>query len=251
MLSILLPVARRSTPETAQLVWNDLRVALAAISAYAPEADVVVGWNGAEEPRDLPKNPNVRLIPQPEGITTASEAWNFCASQTDAEELLVTGDDVVFHPETVRLLLEDVAFIRENLKDRKIGFVGARSNYVKGAQNIRAANGGQLAPSMLAYDSEQTIVAAPMVVPIASWIEHATFDLVGGFPNTNWFGDDLICWDLVRQDHMHFVSRAYVHHVGERSTGQGESWAKLLEEGLAWLSEHRPDFHAVLTQHSA
>jgi hypothetical protein len=251
LLSILLPVARRSTPEEAQTCWGDLRVALASIAAYAPEADLVVAWNGLEEPRDLPPNPKMRLIRQAKGITTASAAWNFCAAQTDADELVVTGDDVVFHPDTLQTLLADVSIVREQAPDRPIGFMAARSNYVKGAQNIRCPNNGQLSPNMMSYDSESTILTAPMVVPIASWIEHETFDRVGGFPNTNWFGDDLMCWDLLQLGYVHFVSRAYVHHVGERSTAQGKSWDVLLAEGLAWLSENRPDFHALITGSAA
>jgi hypothetical protein len=239
VLSILLPAARRSTPEEAQSCWGDLRVALASIAAYAPDIDVVVGWAGLEEPRGLPDNPRVRLVRQAPGITTGSEAWNWCATQTDAEELLILGDDCVLHPDSVRLLLEDVAIIREQAGPR-IGMVGARSNYVKGPQNIRSANGGAL--NGIGYDSEQGIFQVDMVVPVAAWVEHAVFDSVGGFPPTNWFADDLICWDLVNAGYSHFTSRAYVHHVGQRGTGQGKSSQQLLDEGLAWLRQNRPDF---------
>jgi hypothetical protein len=240
VLSILLPAARRSTPEEAQTCWGDLRVALASIAAYAPDVDVVVGWAGLEEPRGLPDNPHVRLVRQAPGITTGSEAWNWCATQTDADELLILGDDCVLHPDSLRLLLEDVAVIREQAAGLRIGMVGARSNFVKGPQNIRSANGGSLAG--IGFDTEQTIVQVDMVVPVAAWVEHAVFDSVGGFPPTNWFADDLICWDLVNAGFSHFTSRAYVHHVGQRGTGQGKSDQQLLDEGLAYLRRHRPDF---------
>lgn len=247
MLSILIPAARRATPDTAQTCWGDLRVALASVAAYAPECDVVVGWNGLEEPRDLPPNPRARLLRQAPGITTASDAWNWCAAQTEAEELLVLGDDVVLHPDTVGKILEDVAFVRRERPGTKLGFVGARSNFVKGPQNVRAPNGGELPPNMMAYTSEQAIIEVPMVVPIAAWVEHAVLDAAGGFPGTNWFADDLICWDLRRAGYAHFVSRAYVHHVGERSTSQSAgSQRALLEQGLAWLRDHRPDYWAEL-----
>lgn len=240
MLSILLPAARRSSPgEDPQAVWGDLRVALASVQAYAPGVDVVVGWNGQEVPRALPDNPSMRLVRQPPGITTGSEAWNWCATQTDADELLILGDDCVLHPDTLRLLLEDAAAL-EAVHDGRVGFVGCRSNYVKGPQNIRTTNGAtQIA---VRFDSEERVLETDMIVPVAAWIRHATFDLVGGFPATNWFADDVCCWDLARLGHRHFVSRAYVHHVGERATGQGKSSEVLLREGLAWLKAHRPDF---------
>ncbi|MCU4185056.1 hypothetical protein K6U06_11845 [Acidiferrimicrobium sp. IK] len=239
MLSILLPAARRSLPEDAQTVWGDLRVALASIQAYAPGVDVVVGWNGLEEPKALPDNPHVRLLRQAPGITTGSEAWNWCATQTDAEELLILGDDCVLHPDTLRLLLEDVAAVSQS--HEPIGFVGCRSNYVKGVQNIRSPNAPEPLQA-ISFQSEKTIFQTDMVVPVAAWIRHATFDSVGGFPPTNWFADDVCCWDLAVSGHHHFVSRAYVHHVGERATGQGKSSETLLQEGLAWLRDNRPDF---------
>lgn len=240
MLSILLPAARRVEPGgDAQAVWGDLRVALASVHAYAPGVDVVVGWNGAEEPRCLPDNPCVRLVRQPPGITTGSEAWNWCATQTGADELLILGDDCVLHPDTLRLLLQDVATVHQAFPGQ-VGFVGCRSNYVKGPQNIRMANNAQRLG--MAYDSEERILQVDMVVPVAAWIRHAVFDLVGGFPPTNWFADDVCCWDLDNRGYRHFVSRSYVHHVGERATGQGKSPQVLLDEGLAWLKAHRPDF---------
>ncbi|MFN8034912.1 MAG: hypothetical protein U0V73_03155 [Acidimicrobiia bacterium] len=250
MLSILLPAARRGAVDD-QTVWGDVRVALASIAAYAPGVDVVLAWSGAAEPRDLPPNPLVRMMQQPGGITTASQAWNWCATQTDADELVILGDDVVLHPDTVELLLADVAFLRREVHGQKLGVVGARSNYVKGPQNIRNPNGGALQGNSMFYDSEASIVPTTMVVPVAAWIERAAFELVGGFPPTNWFGDDLLCWDLAQRGYRHFVSRAYVHHVGQRSTAQGKGSRELLEEGLAWLREHRPDFYELVTRDAA
>jgi hypothetical protein len=240
MLAILLPAARTATPETAQAVWGDLRVALASIAAYAPGHEVVVGWNGIEEPRDLPTNPCMRLLRQAPGITTGSEAWNWCAKQTLAEELLILGDDCVLHPDTLRFMLEDVALITSQLSDVHIGFLGARSNYVKGPQNVRNPNGAKALG--LAFETERTIIRAEMIVPVAAWIRHTVFDSVGGFPPINWFSDDICSWDLARAGYSHFVSRAYVHHVGERGTGQGKTSQQLLEEGLAWVRQNRPDF---------
>ena len=221
-------------------MWGDLRVALASIQAYAPTVDVLVGWNGTEEPKDLPCNPRMQLLRQAPGITTGSEAWNWCAGQTEASELLILGDDCVLHPDTVRCLLEDLDTIGR-LCAEPIGFVGCRSNYVKGPQNIRFPNGATEL-SGIAYETEGQIFAVDMVVPVAAWIRHETFDAVGGFPPTNWFADDVCCWDLINRGYRHFVSRAYVHHVGERATGQGKNSQILLDEGVAWLRANRPDF---------
>jgi GT2 family glycosyltransferase len=243
-LSILIPAARMGTADDPQAVWGDVRVALASIAAYAPGVDVVLAWNGREEPRDLPANPSVRLVKQAEGIRTASAAWNFAASQTDADELLIFGDDCVLLPDSLEVLLTDVSAVHAARPDGKIGMVGARSNYVKGPQNIRLANDGEF--NGLRFDSEQRIFEVPMIVPVAAWVRHEALDLVGGFPNTNWYGDDLFCWDLQQAGYHHFVSRAYVHHVGERATGENSNQRKLHEAGMTWLREHRPDFLAAM-----
>lgn len=240
-LSILIPAARMGTADDPQSVWGDVRVALASIAAYAPGVDVVLAWNGREEPRDLPVNPCVRLVKQIDGIRTASAAWNFAATQTDAEELLIFGDDCVLMPDTLDLLFDDLRTIeRSQAPGQKVGIIGTRSNYVSGAQNIREANGGER--HGIHYDSEAKIFAIEMVVPVAAWVRHDVFDSVGGLPNTNWFGDDVFSWDLMNAGYTHYVSRAYVHHVGERATGEGKSQQDLHEEGIRWLSEHRPDF---------
>lgn len=243
-LTILLPAARRSSRADAQTCWGDLRVALASIAAYAAGVDVVVGWSGLEKPAHLPENSHMRLIEQPEGISTGSDAWNWCATQTDAEHLLILGDDCVLHPDSVRLLLEDMLWLRSNLLDAKIGFVGARSNYVKGPQNIRASNGS--AELGIQLDSEASVLPAHMVVPVAALVRHDVFDLTNGFPSTNWFADDLMCHDLTLLGYSHYISRSYVHHVGQRSTVQGKSLDHLLAEGLSWLERNRPDFLSVV-----
>lgn len=247
MLSILLPAARRATPETAQSCWGDLRVALASIAAYAPDVEVVVGWSGLERPRDLPVNPRMRLLEQAPGITTGSEAWNWCAQQTDAEELFILGDDCVLHPDTLAVMREDQEFVRRNAPDLRLGFLGARSNYVKGPQNIRSANGDAARPA-IQFDSEVRIIEVPMIVPVAAIVRHDVFDLTDGFPRTNWFADDLMSWDLRQRGYSHLVSRAYVHHVGQRGTGQGKDSRQLYQEGIDWLARNRPDFLAAMQE---
>ncbi|MFT4034756.1 MAG: hypothetical protein QM679_04175 [Patulibacter sp.] len=238
-LSILLPAARMGDGDP-QACWGDVRVALASIAAYAPNLEVVLAWNGREEPRDLPPNPNVRLVKQADGIRTGSAAWNFAAQQTDADELLILGDDCVLLPDTIELLLADAARVGQ-FEEAPPGFVGARSNYVKGPQNIRFPNGSEL--DAIRFDSEAQIFQSEMIVPIAAWIRHEVFERVGGFPNTNWFADDIISWDLQQLGYRHYISRAYVHHVGQRATGEARTNERLLDEGLAWAREHRPDFY--------
>ncbi|TXR55060.1 glycosyltransferase family 2 protein [Quadrisphaera setariae] len=240
MVSLLVPTYRRWESGDKQRVWGDLRVLLASLKEYAPGFEVIVAWDGPEEPRHLPDNPSVRLLKRPEGLTTCSEAWNWCTDQTDSEDLVFVGDDTIFHPDSLRLLLEDALMLTQHVDSLRVGMVGVRSNFVKGAQNIREANGS--ARAGIGFASEGSVVETAMIAPVVAWMQRSVFEEVGRFQATNWFQDDLISWDLQRLGYRHFVSRSYVHHVGQRGTGQGKSSQDLLDEGLSWLRSNRPDY---------
>jgi GT2 family glycosyltransferase len=226
-------------------VWGDLRVTLASIEAYAPGIEVVVGWNGDAKPERLPFafDTPARVVKQPDGIASAGAAWNWCATLTGADEFIIMSDDVVLHPDSVQLLLDDVASCKKLFR---VGFVGARSNYVKGPQNIRSSNGAKTVA--IKFDSEDLILQSDMVAPICAWVSREAFESVGGFPDCDWFSDDVICWDMVQKGLRHLVSRAYVHHIGQRATGiaQGKNSETLLREGLEWVRNNRPDFAAAM-----
>ena len=55
----------------------------------------------------------------------------------------------------------------------------------------------------------------------------------------NWFSDDVQCLDMKRP---HFISRAYVHHVGSQTCGNDAQ--KCMDDAEPWLRENRPELHA-------
>ena len=243
MMTIVMASARQGDADRPREVWGDVILGLASVALYAPDVDVVLAWKGPCEPRDLLDNPRLRVLRQPDECGSYGEAFGWAVEQSTTDELILMNDDAVLTPDTLHDLRVDAELIRTQHAEIKLGFLAARSNVAPGAQNIRVANGGALRPNGMRFDSEDRVLAAERVSPIVASGERSALDAVGGFPATNWVSDDLRCFDLRAKGYTNFVSRAYVHHVGMRSTSQGGVTEQdLLHRGQDWVREHRPDF---------
>ena len=161
------------------------------------------------------------------------DAYNFAAREAFKrhDEILVCNDDIVFTPTTWDVLLEDVAYLR--LAIPNLGYVATRSDYARGEQNVRSGRGKI---EFLRYESERHIIEAPVIAPICAWIHR---DAWVDFPPINWFSDDVQCLDMKRR---HFISRAYVHHVGSQTCGQDAQ--RCYKDAEPWLRANRPELHA-------
>lgn len=200
-----------------------LPVLRASIKAYAPEHELVVAGPGGEYPNTA-KN-----------FGDAYNALLIEVFKTEAE-CIVANDDVVITPYTIPHLLEDV----ENLKltGHKIGWVGCRSDYVLPAQNIRVPDQNDKWNN-LRFASEGKIRRADVIAPIFAWISKEAF-LAAPFPPTNWYSDNVSCADMKKLGYQHFVSRAYVHHVGGDTTGS--DFHKLTIQAATWMWANRPEY---------
>ena len=161
------------------------------------------------------------------------DAYNFAAREAFKrhDEILVCNDDIVFTPTTWAVLLGDVAHLRKVVPN--LGYVATRSDYARGEQNVRSGRGKI---DFLRYQSERHIVETPVIAPICAWIHR---DSWVDFPPINWFSDDVQCADMKRR---HFISRAYVHHVGSQTCGQDAQ--RCYEDAEPWLLANRPELHA-------
>ena len=161
------------------------------------------------------------------------DAYNFAAREAFKrhDEILVCNDDIVFTPTTWAVLLADVAHLRKVVPN--LGYVATRSDYARGEQNVRSGRGKI---DFLRYQSERHIVETPVIAPICAWIHR---DSWVDFPPINWFSDDVQCADMKRR---HFISRAYVHHVGSQTCGQDAQ--RCYEDAEPWLLANRPELHA-------
>ena len=256
-IAVILTTCRRGPDETSRDIeprqlWNDTIMAMNSVTLYAPEVALVVAWQGPLAPAEFLDNPRLCLVEQPASCGNFGEANAFAVEQTDADELILMNDDAVLTPDTVPLLLEDRDLLRENHPDVRIGLLGCRSNFVAGAQNVRAPNGGTLPPNQLRFDSEGRVIPSDRISPIAAYLERAALEDIGGFPPLHWFSDDLMCFDLKRKGYVNLVSRAYVHHIGQRASVQcGASQQSMSREAIDWLRENRPDFYALLETEQA
>lgn len=168
-------------------------------------------------------------------ITTDHRAKNFGDAYNGAmarafennDEIIISNDDVVLTPTTLKLLLEDVEAIKSS-GCQKIGLVGTLCDSARYAQDIK--NPENHNPVLRTIDR---------VSPIFAWINKAAFKEVQ-FPPLNWYSDDVMCEDLNGKGYTNFLSRAYVHHVGSQTVG--EDYTKLNNDALPWLRENRPEY---------
>ena len=100
-----------------------------------------------------------------------------------AQACIVCNDDVVLTPTSYQRLLEDVEVIRE--MEVNVGWVGARSDYVRPAQNIRYNPDGDHL-EMCRFKSEQFIRHVSAIAPIFAYISRDAWHH-GRFPPLNWF----------------------------------------------------------------
>ncbi len=189
--------------------------------------DVMTASLNAYVPRDVE-----RYVHHKVG-TNFGDAYNFAAREAFKrhDEILICNDDIVFTPTTWGVLLADVAHLRKVVPD--LGYVATRSDYARGEQNVRSGRGKI---DLLRYQSERHIVERPVIAPICAWIHR---DAWVDFPPINWFSDDVQCADMKRR---HFISRAYVHHVGSQTCGQDAQ--RCYEDAEPWLLANRPELHA-------
>lgn len=211
-----------------------LPVLLESIKQYAPEAfiylrgpeSVIRGYENCRlifgEPRNFGDDYN-------EVIDDALKYHQAC---------VVCNDDVVLTPTSYQRLLEDVEIIRELVPE--VGWVGARSDSVRAAQNIRY-NPDAEPLYMNRFKSESFIREYDIVAPIFAYISREAWQY-GRFGPLNWYSDDVSCIDLNVAGYSNFVSTAYVHHVGSQTVGSDIE--ALNAQARPWIEANRPEYVA-------
>lgn len=208
-----------------------LNILLLSIKAYCPHMPVYLSS----------KNPDdVELVDtwMYNSATNFGDAYNAAMSKAfydGYKEIIIANDDVVITPTTYQNMLSDIALLKKHTD--KLGFVGARSDYVLWDQNIRCSFPNDDVVG-LKWASEDHIKRVGVIAPIFAYVSKQAFD-AARFPSTNWYSDNIICDDLSNAGFSHFVSTAYVHHVGSQTVGM--DYAKCHEEPREWIRTNRPD----------
>lgn len=173
-------------------------------------------------------NPDVnRFVTYVTKPSTFGESYNEALSIVfrGQNEVIVSNDDVVITPLTINTLMEDVRHLK-GIHGDKLGFVAALSDDARDSQNIRFERGD--------CPKERAVIS-----PIFAWMSKKAFE-AAQFPPLNWYSDDVICEDLNQKGFVHYISRAYVHHVGSQTVGR--DYNKLNAEALPWLRANRPEY---------
>ena len=219
-----------------------ITVLLESIRVYAPTMPVYLSGNSLDLWHKV-KGILPNLVWSPNLSSNFGDAYNtatdYAFQHGKFDSVILSNDDVVLNPETIKLLADDLRILESN--GLNYGFLGARSDYVLPDQNIRFPVEDDSRVG-LRWRSEAQIKETGVIAPIFAVINRNAWD-TAKFPSTNWYSDNIICHDLQEAGFRHFVSRAYVHHAGSQTVGT--DFKKCHEEPREWIKANRPDMYEV------
>jgi hypothetical protein len=219
-----------------------ITILLESIRVCAPSTPVYLSGNSLELwHRAKSILPN--LVWRPNQATNFGDAYNVATNYAfehgKYDSVILSNDDVVLNPDTMKLLAADAEILDST--GINLGILGARSDYVLPDQNIRFPVYDDKQEG-LRWASEAQIKETGVIAPIFASISRKAWD-TAKFPSTNWYSDNIICHDLLEAGYRHFVSRAYVHHAGSQTVGT--DFKKCHEEPREWIKANRTDMYEV------
>jgi hypothetical protein len=196
-----------------------LPVLLASIEAYVPH-DVVTFISGSPQ-----RCKSLQSVNTQNTGNTYGDSYNAIVGEAFKlhDEIIVVNDDVVLTPSTYAKLTEDLEFLHG--QGHKVGWLGARSDFTHPMQLVQ-----NLDPNLIHRASRVSPLFA--YVSRQAWVD---------YPPINWYSDDIQCADMVANGYEHFVSRAYVHHVGSQTIGVDNQKNHL--QPREWIKTNRPDMY--------
>jgi hypothetical protein len=206
-----------------------LPVLLKSIELYVPE-DVEIYICGSDYKLPKHKTHNFEHT-----YDTGGKAWNFMAQKVfeNHDYGVACADDAVLNPNSYQQLIEDLELLLSAGKN--VGLLAARTNYAKGWQNIRYGHGELIG---LNYEGESKILGVDYVAGIFNTVSKSTYIPC---PPIDWYSDDIQCLDMINNGSQHYVSRAYVHHVG--SMTYGRNYKECSDASKEWVKENRPELY--------
>lgn len=202
-----------------------LPVLLASIDQYVP-LEVTVFVSGSD--LRLPRHRTINM--RNEG-NNFGDSYNKVVKAAFAmfDDVIVANDDIVLTPTSYSLLMEDVELLPGDT-----GWVSAKSDYVRGLQNIREFKQRE----GIRYMEEGKIIPTEIISPLFSYIHK---DKWVDYKPINWYSDDIQCLEIKANGYQNYVSRSYVHHVGSQTIGMDHTKNHL--EAEAWIKENMPELH--------
>ena len=193
-----------------------LPVLLASIEAYVPHY-VMTFISGSPQCCKSLRSVNITNTGN-----TYGESYNTIVNKAFEmyDNIIVANDDVVLTPDTYRKMEEDLEYLTG--RGHKIGWLGARSDYAHPTQLVQ-----NLDPNLIHHSTRISPLFA--YVNRQAWVDYEPI---------NWYSDDIQCIDMNQKGYEHFVSRAYVHHVGSQTIGTDNQKNHLQPQ--EWIKTNRP-----------
>ena len=208
---------------------NHLQVLLKSIECYVRGAEVYVCCNDKI---------NSLVIKEiiPNDVDTAGAAFDKILRYVfqNYNKAILINDDVVLGPDSYKLLTEDW----QKLKKQNVGILSARSDHCLPSHSIRFSQPNDTMNG-LRWNSENEIKQVSSVAPVFCIIDRDAYLKSGGFPPINWYSDNILCQEMQKNDYTVFVSRSYVHHLGEQT--QGKNHDQLYQDSIKRLKGTRWD----------
>lgn len=202
-----------------------LPVLLASIDQYVPE-NVIIFVSGSNLKANRHKTINLSNV-----FNNFGDSYNYVVNYAFArfDDVIVANDDIVLTPTSYSLLMEDVELLPGDT-----GWVSAKSDYVRGLQNIREFKQRE----GIRYMEEGKIIPTDIISPLFAYIHK---DKWVDYKPINWYSDDIQCLQIKENGYQNYVSRSYVHHVGSQTIGMDHTKNHL--EAEAWIKENMPELH--------
>lgn len=202
-----------------------LPVLLSSIDQYVP-LEVTVFVSGSD--LRLPRHRTINM--RNEG-NNFGDSYNKVVKAAFAmfDDVIVANDDIVLNPTSYSLLIEDVELLPGDT-----AWVSAKSDYVRGLQNIREFKQRE----GIRYMEEGKIIPTEIISPLFAYIHK---DKWVDYKPINWYSDDIQCLEIKANGYQNYVSRSYIHHVGSQTIGMDHTKNHL--EAEAWIKENMPELH--------
>jgi GT2 family glycosyltransferase len=173
--------------------------------------------------------------------TNFGDAYNYAVTEAFKDgynSILMANDDVVIRPDTYELMLEDWNKLQG--MGQKIGFLGARSDWVLNTQNIRYPFDNNDYIINHRFISETYIKEVIEIAPIFAAISREAWE-EEQFPPLDWYSDNVICYNLAKKGYHHFTSRGYVHHIGAHSVDLNPKLQ--MDKAESWMKANAPELY--------
>ena len=184
--------------------------------------------------------PDVPLIINKVKRSSFGESFNAAmeAAFKNYDEVIISNDDIVLNPNSYRLMMEDVAALKERHGD-KLGVVSSISDLIMPVQNIRYQQNPEETLTWPKWSWEDKVRHCDVVGLGFVWVPKYVFE-AERIPPISYYSDYIWTQDLHDMGFFNYISRSYVHHAGSVTLGNNSEAEH--EKAMPWICKNKPEF---------